>query len=90
MEPNAKTYKYALFSPNTATVDPLEVLKALESELREKEVRIFYNSPYRNKLNDDLGIIAGDKTFKAEKLLIVQVCMQIRLLRTLASQKIMN
>ena len=69
IEPNAKTYKYALFSPNTATVDPLEVLKALESELREKEVRIFYNSPYRKKLNDDLGIIAGDKTFKAEKII---------------------
>ena len=69
IEPNAKTYKYALFSPNTATVDPLEVLKALESELREKEVRIFYNSPYRKKLNYDLGIIAGDKTFKAEKII---------------------
>jgi L-2-hydroxyglutarate oxidase len=69
LEPNAKTYKYALFSPSTATADPLEVLKALENELREKEVRIFYNSPYRKKLNDDLGIIAGDKTFKAEKII---------------------
>jgi L-2-hydroxyglutarate oxidase LhgO len=69
LEPNAKTHKYALFSPNTATVDPLEVLKAIESELREKEVRIFYNIPYRKKLNDDLGIIAGDKTFKAEKII---------------------
>jgi L-2-hydroxyglutarate oxidase len=39
LEPNAKTYKYALFSPNTATVDPLEILKALESELKEKEVK---------------------------------------------------
>ena len=69
LEPNAKTYQYALLSPNTATVDPLEVLKAIESELREKEVKIFYNSPYRKKLNDDLGIIAGDKTFKAKKII---------------------
>jgi len=69
LEPNAKTHKYALFSPNTATVDPLEVLKAIESELREKEVRIFYNIPYRKKLNDDVGIIAGDKIFKAEKII---------------------
>ena len=69
IEPNAKTYKYALFSPNTATVDPLEVLKALESELREKEVRFFFNCPYRKKLSDDLGIIAGGKIFKAEKFI---------------------
>lgn len=69
LEPNAKTYNYALYSPNTATVDPLEVLKAVESELREKEVKIFYNSPYREKLNDDLGVIAGDKTFKAKKII---------------------
>jgi len=69
LEPNAKTYKYALLSPNTATVDPLEVLKALESELREKEVKFFFNSPYEKKLNDDLGIIAGGKIFKAEKII---------------------
>ena len=69
LEPNAKTYKYALFSPNTATVDPLEVLKALESELKEKEVKFFFNSPYRERLSDDVGIIAGDKIFKAEKII---------------------
>jgi L-2-hydroxyglutarate oxidase LhgO len=69
LEPNAKTYKYALLSPNTATVDPLEVLKALESELREKEIRFFFNSLYRKKLSDDLGIIAGGKIFKAEKII---------------------
>jgi len=69
LEPNAKTYKYALFSPNTATVDPLEVLKALESELKQKEVKFFFNSPYRERLSDDVGIIAGDKIFKAEKII---------------------
>ena len=69
LEPNAKTYKYALFSPKTATVDPLEVLKALESELKEKEVKFFFNSPYRERLSDDVGIIAGDKIFKAEKII---------------------
>ena len=68
-EPNAKTYKYALFSPNTATVDPLEVLKALESELKEKEIKFFFNSPYNERLSDDVGIIAGNKIFKAEKII---------------------
>jgi L-2-hydroxyglutarate oxidase LhgO len=69
LEFNAKTCKYALFSPNTATVDPLEVLKALESELKEKEVKFFFNSPYKEKLSDDIGIKAGDKIFKAEKII---------------------
>jgi L-2-hydroxyglutarate oxidase LhgO len=69
LEPNAKTYKYALFSPNTATVDPLEVLRALESELKEKEVKFFFNNPYKGKLIDDVGIKAGDKIFKAEKII---------------------
>jgi L-2-hydroxyglutarate oxidase LhgO len=68
-EPNAKTYKYALFSPNTATVDPLEVLKALESELKEKKIKFFFNSPYNERLSDDVGIIAGNKIFKAEKII---------------------
>ena len=69
LEPNAKTYKHALLSPNTATVEPLEVLKTLESELREKEVKFFFNSPYEKRLSDDLGIIAGGKFFKAEKII---------------------
>jgi L-2-hydroxyglutarate oxidase LhgO len=69
LEPNARTYKYALFSPNTATVNPQEVLKALESELKQKEVKFFFNSPYRERLSDDLGITAGDKVFKAEKII---------------------
>jgi L-2-hydroxyglutarate oxidase len=68
-EPNAKTYKYALFSPNTATVDPLEVLKALESELKEKEIKFFFNSPYNERLSDNVGIIAGNKIFKAGKII---------------------
>lgn len=69
LEPNAKTYKHAFLSPNTATVEPLEVLKTLESELREKEVKFFFNSPYEKRLSDDLGIIAGGKFFKAEKII---------------------
>jgi L-2-hydroxyglutarate oxidase len=69
LEPNARTYKYALFSPNTATVNPQEVLKDLESELKQKEVKFFFNSPYRERLSDDLGITAGDKVFKAEKII---------------------
>jgi L-2-hydroxyglutarate oxidase len=69
LEPNARTYEYAIFSPNTATVNPQEVLKALESELKQKEVKFFFNSPYRERLSDDLGITAGDKVFKAEKII---------------------
>jgi L-2-hydroxyglutarate oxidase LhgO len=70
LEPNAKTYKYALFSPDTITVNPLEVLNSLADELKEKEVKIFLNTPYEKKLGDDVGVVsAGGKVFKAEKII---------------------
>ncbi|WP_448588129.1 L-2-hydroxyglutarate oxidase [Thermocrinis sp.] len=69
IEPNAKTYKHAIFSPNTATVEPLEVLKALERELKNKEVKFFYSTPYKRKLSDDLGVVAGSFIFKAQKII---------------------
>ena len=39
-EPNAKTHKYALWSPNTSTVNPSEILSLLK-ELKEKEAKVF-------------------------------------------------
>ena len=41
LEPKAKTYKYALWSPNTATVDPVKVGISLAKEL-EKSGRVSF------------------------------------------------
>ena len=59
-DPNVKTCVRALFSPNTATADPIEVSNCLRDELLEMGVEIRFNCPFRGK--DGKGIRAGNKT----------------------------
>lgn len=46
IEPNARTYKKALYSPTTATVDPLEVCLKLKEVLQKKGVQFFFDCGY--------------------------------------------
>jgi len=46
IDPNARTFKKALFSPNTATVDPLEVCNALMNENIRNGVEIHFNTKF--------------------------------------------
>jgi len=46
IDPNAKTYKFALYSPNTASVDPKTVCKTLRKYLEKKGVKFIFNMPY--------------------------------------------
>jgi L-2-hydroxyglutarate oxidase LhgO len=50
IEPNAKTYKYALYSPTTATVDPVEVNHCIKQELMKDNVNILFNEPYIRRI----------------------------------------
>ncbi len=68
IEPNAKTYKYALWSPNTSTVNPSEILLSLLKELKEKEVKVFFNTPYKRKIEENV-VEAGDYIFQGEKII---------------------
>ncbi|WP_353684446.1 L-2-hydroxyglutarate oxidase [Thermodesulfovibrio sp. 3907-1M] len=68
LEPNAKTYKFALWSPKTSTVDPLEVLSSLKTDLEEMEVRILFNTPFQKRL-DENSLMAKDIIFEAEKII---------------------
>ena len=43
IDPNAKTYKYALYSPNTASVNPREVCSILRKDLENKGVKFVFN-----------------------------------------------
>ena len=52
LEPYAKTYKYALWSPTTATINPLEVCLALKEELTEKGINFLFNTPYELVINN--------------------------------------
>jgi (S)-2-hydroxyglutarate dehydrogenase len=51
IEPNAKTYKKALYSPTTASVDPVEVCQKLKEILTLERVDFYFNTKYigRNK-----------------------------------------
>lgn len=48
IDPNIKTYKEALFSPNTASVDPKEVCYKLRDILKEKCVDFFFNTSFED------------------------------------------
>ena len=65
IEPNAVTYKYALYSPATATVDPTEICLCLKKELQTKGVEFYFKEPYRKRIStntvqtENLRIEAG-------------------------------
>ena len=48
IDSNIKTYKKALFSPNTASVNPKEVCYTLRDILKDKGVDFFFNTPFKD------------------------------------------
>jgi (S)-2-hydroxyglutarate dehydrogenase len=69
IEPNARTFKYALFSPGTATVDPTELNKAVRDELVSSGVKIIFNQGYKRKLDGNTIETTGGNVFSANKLI---------------------
>ena len=67
-EPNAVTYKKALWSPNTATIDPVEVSRAIKNELVSCGVDFFFGMPYKKRKNENM-VIAEDKIFSFKKMI---------------------
>lgn len=62
IDPNVKTYRRALHSPTTSTVDPVEVCNKLKEEITASGVDLYFNCPYRSRKD---GIVhAGDQTFE--------------------------
>jgi L-2-hydroxyglutarate oxidase LhgO len=73
IEPNAKTHKYALYSPTTATVDPIEVNQCIKQELLQNGVSILFNESYikrieKNKIRTSKHIISARKIINAAGL----------------------
>jgi len=48
IDPNIKTYKKALYSPTTASVNPKEVCYKLKDVLEEMGVELFFNTPFKD------------------------------------------
>ncbi len=51
IDPNAKTFKFALYSPSTATVDPTELNKAVRDELLAGGGKFLFNEGYKRKVD---------------------------------------
>jgi L-2-hydroxyglutarate oxidase LhgO len=69
IDPNAKTFRYALFSPNTATVDPTEVNIAIKNELKSKEVKFIFNDGYKRREGSDSVMTSSGVLIQAGKII---------------------
>jgi L-2-hydroxyglutarate oxidase LhgO len=67
IDPNAKTFKRALYSPDTASIDPKEVCAALKEDLLKAGVRFFYNTKYLGHCVNVVRTNQGD--FEADKII---------------------
>lgn len=69
IDPNVKTFKHALYSPNTATVDPVEVTQAVRNELIDNGVQLFFGEAYNNRLEGNSIKTSKENVFTANKLI---------------------
>ncbi len=65
IEPNARTYQYALHSPTTATVDPEEVCMKLKEQLMEEGVEFQFNEGFHLRIKDNVIKTTGGKRMEA-------------------------
>ncbi len=69
IEPNAKTHQYALFSPTTATVDPVEINQAIKSELINKGVIIKFDEAYKKRIDGNKIITQNNNKYESGKII---------------------
>jgi (S)-2-hydroxyglutarate dehydrogenase len=61
IDPNVQTYKYALYSPTTSSVNPIEVCQTIKAEVIKKGVNIKFCTQYKGISNK--GIITNNGIF---------------------------
>jgi (S)-2-hydroxyglutarate dehydrogenase len=66
---NVKTFKHALWSPNTATVDPIQVNQAIKDELKQKGVEFFFGEGYKKRIDGNKVKTTKGNVFSAAKLI---------------------
>ena len=69
IDPNVKTYKKALHSPNTATVDPVEICNHIKQELIQNGVTFYFNEGYSQKIDSNTIKSTKNREFKADKII---------------------
>ena len=67
IEPHATTWKNALYSPDTAVIDPHEILRALQKEVVDSgKVKIFFGVSFKN-LKSNLHALTSRGEIKFQK-----------------------
>ncbi len=69
IDPNAKTHKFALYSPSTATVDPTELNKAVRDELLGHGVKILFSEGYKRKVDGNTIETTTGRMLSAKKVI---------------------
>jgi len=69
LDPNVKTFRHALFSPTTATVDPVEVNQAVRNELVKKGVKILFSNGYQKKIDANTIATTDGSRITATKII---------------------
>ena len=67
--PNVKTYKKALFSPTTSSINPLEILEFLKKYLIQKGVEFRFEEAYNTNLNNNEILTSKKNRIKAKKII---------------------
>jgi len=60
IEPNVKTFKRALYAPDTASIDPKEVCAALKGDLLNSGAEVSFNTKYLGHLKNIVKTNQGD------------------------------
>jgi len=61
IDPNIQTYKKALYSPNTSTVDPILISAVLREKLENSGVTFIFGDGYASKSEDGIFLKSGIK-----------------------------
>ena len=69
LDPNVKTHEIALFSPDTATIDPEEVCGFLKKYLIDRGVNFYFDEGYEKNLNNNSILSSKKNLFKFKKLI---------------------
>jgi len=67
IDPNVKSYKKALYSPTTSTVDPIEVCHTIKAEVLKKGVKIVCHTKYKRTSNNQ--VITNNGVFTCHYLI---------------------
>lgn len=68
IEPRAKTFARALWSPTTSSVDPLAVMNALVADARAEGIEVRTGTPYRGRDSMDAGFVVNAAGLYADQI----------------------